>query len=175
MILCCGGAAGQQSPPTEYQLKAAFLFNFAKFVEWPASDFSSPHSEFSICILGADPFGRAIDDILRGQTIEGRAVTVVRVRQLADVRNCQIAFISPTEKSRLQDILQSVRGRNVLLVGESPGFAAAGGAIQFRMQNDRVRFSINLEAAERAGLRISSKLLSLATIIHGAPDSGGKG
>lgn len=175
MILCCRGATGQQPSPTEYQLKAAFLFNFAKFVEWPASDFSSSQSKFSICIVGADPFGRAIDDTLRGQAIEGRAVTVIRVQQSSDLRHCQIAFISATEKSRLQDILQSVRGSNVLLVGETPGFAAAGGAIQFQMQNNRVRFSINPEAAGRAGLRISSKLLSLATIIHNAPDSGGKG
>lgn len=175
LIFFCGRAAGRDSGPTEYQLKAAFLFNFAKFVEWPASDFPSSHSEFSICILGTDPFGPAIDDELRGQTIDGRGVGVARVHQLAELKHCQIAFISASEKDRLPEILQSVRGSNVLLVGESSGFAKAGGAIEFEMQNNHVRFSINPEAAERAGLRISSKLLSLATIIHNAPDSGGKG
>jgi hypothetical protein len=173
VALCCGRAAGQESAPTEYQLKAAFLFNFAKFVEWPPSDFSSPHSEFSICILGADPFGAAIDELLRGQTINGHAVVVARARQVSELRHCQIAFISASEAGRLQLILQGTRGAGVLLVGESPGFTAAGGMIQFQMQNSRIRFSINPDAAERAGLRVSSKLLSLATVVHGAENGPG--
>jgi YfiR/HmsC-like len=165
-------ASAQEAAPTEYQLKAAFLFNFAKFVEWPPSSFASPQAPFSICILGADPFGQAIDDTLRGQMIGGRAVMVQRVQDATQLRHCQMAFISSSEKGHLQAILQSMRGTNVLLVGETPGFAADGGAIQFDMEDNRIRFSINPDAAERAGLRVSSKLLSLATIVHSA---GGKG
>lgn len=165
-------ALGQQNGPSEYQLKAAFLFNFAKFVEWPARSFASPQAPFSICILGADPFGQAIDDTLRGQTMDSRPVTALRVQDLSQLRHCQMVFISISEKSSLQAILQSVQGANVLLVGETPGFAAAGGAIQFQMQDNHIRFSINPAAAERAGLHISSKLLSLATIVR---DRGGDG
>jgi hypothetical protein len=168
----CWHVTAQDSGPTEYQLKAAFLFNFAKFVDWPRSSFANPRSLFSICILGADPFGRAIDDTLRGQTIGGRSVSVERTHDASQLRHCQVAFISASEKDHLREILQSVRGANVLLVGETAGFASAGGAIQFEMRDDHIRFSINPEAAERAGLRVSSKLLSLATIVHDAAGNG---
>ncbi|MGH9717090.1 MAG: YfiR family protein [Candidatus Acidiferrales bacterium] len=164
--------AARQNGPSEYQLKAAFLFNFAKFVDWPRSSFASPNAPFSICILGADPFGQTIDDTLQGQKIGGRAVVVQRFQNASQLRYCQIAFISASEKGHLQAILQSVRGANVLLVGETAGFAAAGGAIQFEMEDDRICFSINPAAAERAGLHVSSKLLSLATIVR---DGEGKG
>jgi hypothetical protein len=168
----CWRVKAQDSAPTEYQLKAAFLFNFAKFVDWPASSFASAQAPFAICILGEDPFGAAIDDTLRAGTIEGRAVTVERIHDASQLRSCQVAFISASEKDHMREILQSVRGANVLLVGETTGFAAAGGAIQFQLQDNHIRFSINPDAAERAGLCVSSKLLSLATIVH---DSAGKG
>jgi len=169
-------AQAQQSGPTEYQLKAAFLFNFAKFVDWPPSSFAGPKAPFVICILGPDPFGQAIDDTLRGQAIDNHPVTVLRAQDASQLRRCQMAFISPSERAPLQAILQSIRGANILLVGETPGFASAGGAIQFQMQDERIRFSINPAAAERAGLRVSSKLLSLATIVHDLDtDGGGKG
>jgi hypothetical protein len=112
---------------------------------------------------------------LRGQTIGGRSAVVQRVRVAAQLRHCQVAFISASENGHLRDILQTVRGANVLLVGETPGFAVAGGTIQFEMRDNHVRFSINLDAAERAGLHVSSTLLSLATLVHDARASGGKG
>jgi hypothetical protein len=166
MICPIGRTTAQESGPTEYQLKAAFLFNFAKFVDWPPSSFASARAPFSICIVGTDPFGQAMDSTLKGQSIRGRGVAVVRVQDLSQLRRCQIAFVGSSEQHHLQEILQSIRGASVLLVGESPGFAAKGGAIQFQMEDNRVRFSINPDAAERAGLRVSSKLLSLATIVH---------
>jgi hypothetical protein len=167
-----GRVLAQETGPTEYQLKAAFLFNFAKFVDWPPSSFAGPQAPFAVCILGVDPFGTAIDETLRGQSIGGRAVTIQRVREAAQLRSCQVAFISASEKDRLREILQSVRGAKVLLVGETAGFASTGGAIQFQLQDKHIRFFINPDAAERAGLCVSSKLLSLATIVH---DSAGKG
>jgi YfiR/HmsC-like len=170
-LLCGSRVSAQGSGPTEYQLKAAFLFNFAKFVDWPPDSFANPQAPFLICIVGSDPFGQAIDSTLRGQSIRGRAVAVQRVQDASHLRHCQMAFVSSSDRRHLQEILQNVRGASVLLVGESPGFAAEGGAIQFEMEDDRVRFSINPEAAERAGLRVSSKLLALATIVH---DAGGK-
>ncbi len=168
----CRRVAAQDAPPTEYQLKAAFLFNFAKFVDWPPSSFATPGAPFSICIFGDDPFGGAIDSTLKGQSIRGRAVSIQRVQELTQLRHCQVAFVASSEQHHLHEILQSVRGASVLLVGESPGFAAAGGAIQFQMDDNHVRFSINPDAAERAGLRVSWKLLSLATIVHGSVPNG---
>ena len=165
-------ARAQSSEPTEYQMKAAFLFNFAKFIDWPPSSFATAEAPFSICIFGSDPFGQAIDSTLKGQSIRGRGVTVQRVHDASQLRHCQMAFVASSERHHLQDILQAIRGASVLLVGESPGFAADGGTIQFQMEDNRVRFSINPDAAERAGLRISSKLLSLATIVRDSAGSG---
>jgi hypothetical protein len=142
------------------------LFNFAKFVDWPSSSFAGPQSAFSICIMGADPFGRIIDDSLRGKAIGGHPVAVERARDANEARHCQMVFVGYSEKGRVAEILGSLRGTNALIVGETEGFAAAGGAIQFAIEENHVRFLINPDAAERAGLKLSSKLLALATIVH---------
>jgi hypothetical protein len=159
----------QGSSPGEYQLKAAFLFNFAKFVEWPQSSFANPRSPFEICILGNDPFGPAIDDVLRGKAIGEHPVVVARPKEVADARHCQILFVSSSEQKRLPAILAALKGTNALVVGETDGFAVSGGIIQFTLEEERVRFMINTDAAERAGLQISSKLLALARIVRDAP------
>jgi hypothetical protein len=159
-------ARAQATPPTEYQLKAAFLFNFAKFIDWPASSFASSKSPFSICILGKDPFGPAIDDALQGKSIGDRPVVIDRVKNVAQSTHCQIVFAANSEAANLRGILAGLRGANVLAVGESEGFAAAGGTIQFTIEENHVRFLINTDAAERAGLKFSSKLLALAKIVH---------
>jgi YfiR/HmsC-like len=159
-------AWAQATPPTEYQLKAAFLFNFAKFIDWPASSFASAQSPFSICILGKDPFGQAIDDALQGKSIGDRPVVIVRVKNVTQSTHCQIVFAANSEAANLRGILAGLRGANVLAVGESEGFAAAGGTIQFTIEENHVRFLINTDAAERAGLKFSSKLLALAKIVH---------
>jgi YfiR/HmsC-like len=172
LILFAGAARAAQDNPSEYQLKAAFVFNFAKFVDWPANTYSRPQSPFTICILGADPFGPAMDDALRGKTIANHPVVVERIKDAVAARHCQIVFVSASEKRRLRDILKSLKGANVLIVGDVGGFAAAGGTIELTLQDNRVRFEINTGAADGAGLRISSKLLALATIVHGAPESG---
>jgi len=152
----------------EYQLKAAFLFNFAKFIDWPEKSFSGPGANFSICILGTDPFGRAMDDLLQGKTIADRRVSVERSRQITEVRHCQIVFVSSSERSRVREILEALKDTNALVVGDTDGFAAAGGAIQFAIEDNHVRFLINTDAADRAGLKVSSKLLSLAHVVHDA-------
>jgi hypothetical protein len=172
MIPLAAAAPAAQGNPTEYQLKAAFVYNFAKFVDWPPNVYSGPQSPFAICILGTDPFGSVIDDALRGKTVADHPVVVRRDRDAAAARRCQIVFVSASEKHRLRDILESLRGANVLVVGDADGFAAAGGTIELTLQDNRVRFAINPGAADGAGLTISSKLLALATIVHGAPESG---
>ena len=162
----------QNSAPSEYQLKAAFLYSFAKFVDWPPGSFASPQSPFAICILGLDPFGTAIDDTLRGKSIGEHPVTIERAKEPVEARHCQIIFVSSSEKLRLGEILMALRGANVLVVGESEDFADSGGTIQLMLEQNHIRFAINTDAAEGSGLRISSKLLALAKIVHTEADPG---
>jgi len=174
LIVLRAPARAAQDNPSEYQLKAAFVYNFAKFVDWPPNVYPKPESPFAICILGTDPFGSVIDDTLRGKTVADHPVVVRRDKELAAARRCQIIFVSASEKDRLPDILAGLKGANALMVGDFEGFAAAGGAIELTLQDSRIRFAINPDAADGAGLRISSKLLALATIVRGRPESGRK-
>lgn len=161
----------QSKVATEYEIKAAFLYNFAKFVEWPPGAFSDPRQPLEICVFGQDPFGHALGDVLFGKTIGEHPVSLGYAKQAPDLAGCQIIFLTTTETSRLPEVLGSPHIRNVLIVGESEGFAAAGGTIQFVLDQNRVRFVINPDAADRAGLKISSKLLALAIIVHDAKRS----
>jgi hypothetical protein len=159
-------ARAQGNPPTDYQLKAAFLFNFAKFIDWPNSSFASPQSLFAICILGQDPFGSVLDDTLKGKTIGGRPIAVRRLKDKAEGRQCQMVFVSSSESRHLAEIIGSLQVANVLLVGESNGFAVLGGTIELTLEDSHIRFAINTDAADRSGLTVSSKLLALAKIVH---------
>jgi hypothetical protein len=162
----------QSRPPSEYELKAAFLFNFAKFVDWPPNTFASPDVPFLVCVLGTDPFGGALDNALRGKDIAEHPASVARVKRVADISGCQILFVAASESHLLPEILAKIRGQYVLVIGETDDFASSGGAIQFTLEENRVRFFINPDAADRAGLRISSKLLALAKIVRDAPATG---
>jgi len=156
----------QSNPRGEYDLKAAFLFNFAKFIEWPAGSFTSPQSVFTICVLGRDPFGHALDDNLQGKMIRNQHLAVRRLKDKTEARSCQMVFVSSSESAQLAEILESVRGASVLLVGETNGFAAAGGTIELTLEGNRVRFTINTDAVGRTGLIFSSKLLVLAKLVR---------
>jgi hypothetical protein len=162
----------QVRPSSEYELKAAFLFNFAKFVDWPPNTFAEPKDPFTVCVLGTDPFGGALDDALRGKFIAEHPVSVTRVKRVADIIRCQILFVSAPESHHLPEVLVKLRGDCVLIIGETDDFASSGGVIQFTLEDNRIRFLINPDAADRAGLKISSKLLALAKIVRDAPASG---
>jgi hypothetical protein len=159
-------AWAQANPPGEYELKAAFLFNFAKFIDWPPSSLASPQSPFSICVLGQDPFGHLLDDQLQGKMIGSRNLAVQRLKNRAEARRCLMVFVSSSESPHLAEILESLRGANILIVGETNGFAASGGTIEFTIEDNHIRFAINTDAADRAGLKFSAKLLALAKIVH---------
>jgi hypothetical protein len=160
MIVMASGAPAQTFD--EYQVKAAFLFNFAKFVEWPPQAFVSASDPISICVLGPNPFGTSLEDAVAGKSLGGRKFAV---RQLTDLkeagRGCQILYFVARQKMPSPDSVWM----SVLTVGESPGFAASGGTIGFKLESGRVRLEINVGAAEQRHLRISSKLLSLAEIV----------
>jgi len=165
-VVRSASVCAQSKATNEYEIKAAFLYDFAKFVEWPSSAFSDPKQPFGICVFGRDPFGHALEDALLDKTIGDHPVILGRAKQISDLVGCQIVFISGTESPRLPEILSRSRRHGALLVGETEGFAAAGGVVQFVLDQNRVRFAINPDAADRAGLKISSKLLALALIIH---------
>ena len=152
-------------PPSEYQLKAVFLYNFAKFVEWPAESFADDQSPIILGILGEDPFGDTIDQIIKGKTIKDRELTIKRFEKIEKLEACHILFISSSEEKRLEEILETLRDSSVLTVGEMKQFARSGGMINFTVRESKIRFEINVDAAERAKLKISSKLLKLAKII----------
>jgi len=156
----------QMKSATEYQVKAAFLYNFAKFVDWPASAFNDAKQPLDICVYGRDPFGTALEDALLGKTIGERRVGLGRAMQFQDLAGCHVVFVSASAHESAADLANRLKGRAVLLVGESEGFAASGGTIQFTIEDNRVHFVINPDAADRAGLKISSKLLALAKIVR---------
>lgn len=168
LIFCAGAETGrsQAGPASEYQVKAAFLFNFAKFIEWPPGSFAGALAPFSVCVLGEDPFGRVLDDALEGKVVGERRMASRRLKDKSEARGCQMVFVSSSERRKYPEIFGSVRGANVLLVGETRDFAVSGGTIEFTLEDNRVRFTINTDAAERAGLKFSSKLLTLARIVH---------
>jgi hypothetical protein len=147
-------------PPLEYQVKAAFLLNFTKFIDWPQSEASSP---FGICIVGDDPFGLVLDQMVEGETFQGRKLAVQRVRR-PPPSSCQLVFAGKSEKD-IDGLLSSL-GPGVLTVGEGNGFLRAGGMIGFVIDKGKVRFDINNSASARAGLRLSSKLLSVARSVE---------
>ncbi len=147
--------------PSEYHVKAAFLYNFTKFIEWPAQ---TPNL-VDICIVGEDPFGNILDATMRGKTLNSREIRIQRMKTGENPRGCRIAFMGASEHPR-RSVLESLQETNTLTVGESPGFADHGGIINFVIKDNRVHFEINVDAAERARLKISSKLLSLAKIVR---------
>jgi hypothetical protein len=153
---------GRAQRPSEYELKAVFLYNFAKFVEWPAEAFPGPSSPIVIGIAGHDPFGAAIDEAVSGKTANGRAIVVRRMKSSEDLRSCHILFIAIAEASRAARILRSTEGASVLTVGEMPHFSRRGGIVNFLIERNHVHFEINKELADRANLKISSRLLKLA-------------
>jgi YfiR/HmsC-like len=159
--------AQAQDALSEYQVKAAYLFNFLKFVEWPDDAFADSLAPIVIGVVGDDPFGSALPQVTIGKTVQGRDLVIRKYHTGEDVRGAHILFISPSEKKRLPMILSSLRGSSVLTVSDTEGFLDAGGMIQFLNENDRVRFAISVEATGRARLKMSSKLLSLAKVVGG--------
>jgi len=156
----------QQGHPTELQVKAAYLYNFGKFVRWPADRDPSPKSR-EICVLGKDPFGAVLDATVAGESMDGRPITVRRLANLPDAPSCSILFVSTSEENRLYTILSAARGLGVLTVSDIPHFAERGGTIGFVVQQGRIRFEVNRDAAEQSHIGLSSELLKVATRVIG--------
>ena len=152
----------QDHQPSEYQIKAAFLYNFAKFVEWPPDVSPETSSPIIIGVLGNNDFGDALEQTLHNKTINNRPVLLKVFRTVAEVTNCHVLFISTSEKSHLAKTLAALPATNLLTVGEMDEFISTGGMINFVIEDNKIHFEINNDAAVKAGLKISSKLLSLS-------------
>jgi hypothetical protein len=157
------GAPAQEQRHGEYQVKAAFIYKFINFIEWPPESGFNDSPSINLCIIGDDPFGRAIDD-MRSEIIKGKKPAIRRYASYEEARNCHIIFIPASEKYNAGHILKSARKSTALTVGDIEEFAGKGAIISFFIEESKVRFIINTEAARRSGLKISAKLLKLSKV-----------
>jgi len=167
LLLAFAACSLARAQSNEYQLKAAFLFNFAQFVKWPPTAFTDAAEPFCIGILGDDPFGTTLDETVQGATVANHRLTVRRAQDLGSLQDCQMIFISKSEEGHLPEILAQLSSRPVLSVSEIDRFAKDGGIIDFYLQGGKVRFEINPGSAQQKGLKISSQLLTLGKIVAG--------
>ena len=160
------GLSAQKSKPREFEVKATYLYNFARFVEWPTIAAVAKSDSFPICVLGQDPFGPALDTIVAGETIGGKAVLAKRVLKPQDAVSCRVLYISSSEETRLREVLAGLDKAAVLTVSDIPQFSQRGGMIQFVQESNKIRFEVNLASAEDAGLTLSSELLKVAVLVR---------
>jgi preprotein translocase subunit Sec61beta len=170
LLLACSALLGGPVPAAlqatteEYKVKAVFLFHFAQFVEWPEASFSEEQEPLIIGVLGEDPFGSFLDEVVAGEDINGHPLTIRRFNKAEDAAACHILFMGMDGISQLRSSLEMLKDHNVLTVGDSPAFIRAGGMIRFFSENNKIRLQINPDAARASGVMISSKLLRLADI-----------
>jgi hypothetical protein len=164
MGLSRNGLAQQQ--PSEYEVKAAFLFNFAKFIDWPPEVFADTNSPIVVGVLGKNVFGDNLQKIIKDRKVNNRSFEFRKYASVTEATNCQILFISSSEKNDFAKIVSALHNASILTVSETDGFIQAGGMINFMLQDDKIRFQISDDAAKKARLKISSKLLSLSVSVH---------
>jgi hypothetical protein len=159
----------QGNPSSEYAIKAAFLFHFAQFAEWPATAFKDATTPLTFCTLGENEFHGALDDSISGKRIGNRTLRVQRLKEPQGAAECQVIFVGGNDKKRIPALLASLKDAPVLTVGDTENFVQNGGMIGLFLEDSKVRFEINLDSVERAKLRISATLLALArTVIGGS-------
>lgn len=164
-------AGGSTDESLEYRVKAAYILNFTRYVDWPAPTVPAPDNMLSICVLGTDPFGKILDATIAGRTAHGRPLRVRRLQAVAEATGCEVVFVSRETWRRSPESLKALNRAGSLTVGESDQFARGGGIIGFVIVDETVRFVVNAEARDSAGLRISSRMLSLAAAIYGRSKS----
>ncbi len=170
MLGLLGAMPGRAAPPAplpspEYQVKAVFLFNFAQFVEWPSRAFAAAQAPLVIGVLGEDPFGPYLDDLVRGERIGERPLRVERYARAADVGACHVLFVSRSEADRLGAIVTALGHQPVLTISDADTFIRSGGMVRLVTDGGKIRLRINLDAAKASDLTISSKIMRLATIV----------
>ena len=165
LISCAILFSSAQVSTREYQIKAAFIFNFTQFIQWPDNSFPSPQSPAVIGILGADPFGNYLQDMIAGESINKHPLVIKHFSSIEEVTNCTILFINASNKKDFSAILEKLKGKGILTVSDANKFAKLGGMIQLSTREDKVDIEINLEAIKAENLIVSSKLLKLSQIV----------
>lgn len=155
----------QTSTTREYQIKAAFLFNFTQFVEWPSQAFADARSPLVIGVLGEDPFSGMLEQTVRGESVNGHSLVVEHYGKIEELKSCHLLFINLPKSEQLEKALTSLKERSILTVGDASNFARKGGMIRLFAEDNKMRFQVNLEVVKEANLSISSKLLRLADIV----------
>jgi uncharacterized protein DUF4154 len=171
-FLVGGPLLAGSSVSKEYQVKAAFLYNFAKFVEWPSGVMPNGTSPIVIGVFGKNPFGEELERLVSGRTINEHPVQVRQAQAAEELRSCHLVFVSAAEGKRLPELFAALKGASVLTIGESGKFSELGGTINFVLEGDKLQFEIDGDSASRAGLRISAQLLKLAKTVRGAREIG---
>ena len=174
-VLCALRATAADSatvapPSAEYQVKAVFLFNFAQFAEWPAQAFADARVPLVIGILGDDPFGAYLDELVKNEKIGERPLAVRRYREVKDIVGCHILFVSRSEAARFDRIIPVLKGQSILTISDADAFTRQGGMVRFVTDSGKIRLRINVEAAKACGLTISSKIIRPATIVTAGKD-----
>jgi len=175
-LLICGFFLVAPSPVTaqneddnEYRLKLAFIYNFAQFTQWPPEAFRNPAAPLMVCVVGQNPFHGEIEQSLRGRTVGDHPLEIKGLKSDDTFKGCQMLFVRASERRMEPTILAALRGSSTLTVGEAKGFAESGGVINFVLEENRLRFEVNLDAATRSRVKISSKVLALARIVSSEP------
>ena len=154
-----------QAPSREYQLKAVFLFNFTQFVDWPANAFENDQSALVIGVIGENPFGSYLSQTVSGEKINGHPLIVQYYKDEEDIKSCHILFVNIRETKKIEQILDAIKGRDILTVSDYPDFLKQDGMIKFVTNNNKIKLQINIEACKESKMVLSSKLLRLAEII----------
>lgn len=167
LILLATLGLDAQTPATEYEVKAAYLLNFGKFIQWPPAAGSPALEKFSICVMGDDPFGKMLDATVHDEKIGGKPVNARRISRTQDATGCQVLFISRSEDKYVRKLLPALNKSGVLTVSDMPGFIDRDGMIQFTLVGNRVRFEVNLDSVQSGGFTLSSELLKVASFVKG--------
>lgn len=165
LLTLMASAHAQSLSLREYQIKAAFLYNFVKFVDWPSQTLPDTSDTLTICVLGEDPFGEALDS-LKDKPAKGKRLAIRRAASVREVAGCHVLFVGSSEEKQLPQVIESAQQSHILTVGEMDQFAQRGGIINFVVERNKLRFEVSVDGAARAGLKISSQLLSLAKVVR---------
>jgi len=172
VLLVAAARPGEARPQAdEYAVKAAFLYNFVRFVEWPSTAFSAPGAPFVVCVAGRDPFGVALNRTLLGKNVEGHPFATRRLADDERADGCHVLFVARSEKHRAGALADDGRRQSILTIGDFDSFADEGGVVAFYLDDNRVRFAINVDSAARSGLKVSANLLALARVVRDPPGS----
>lgn len=169
-VLAPGRTGSAQPPSLEHEIKAAFLYNFVRFIVWPADAFAGPEAPLSICLVGQDPFGPTLDELVANERVDGRPLAVRRLAAPSKDAACHLLFASPSERARFASILKAVDTRRVVVVTDALDLLPLGGHISFFMESNRVRFAVNADAVRQAEFQVNSRLMRLARIVEGGAD-----